>query len=37
MHDAKKAGTDLVSAALDFYREYTTTKAQTDSAALHRA
>jgi hypothetical protein len=37
LHDAKKAGGDLVSAALDFYREYTSAQASASSAALHRA
>jgi hypothetical protein len=37
MHDAKKAGGDLVSAACDFYKEYTSAKDQANSAALHRA
>jgi hypothetical protein len=37
MHDAKKAGNDYVSAALDFYKEYTSAKGQANSAALHRA
>jgi hypothetical protein len=37
LHDAKKAGGDLISAALDFYREYTSAQASASSAALHRA
>jgi hypothetical protein len=37
MHDAKKAGSDFVSAACDFYKEYTSAKDQANSAALHRA
>jgi hypothetical protein len=37
LHDAKKAGGDLVSAALDFYREYTSAQASAHTAALHRA
>jgi len=37
MHDAKKAGTDFVSAAIDFYKEYTSAKGQANTAALHRA
>jgi hypothetical protein len=36
-HDAKKAGADFVSAAIDFYREYTSAQASARSAALHRA
>ncbi len=36
-HDAKKAGADFVSAAIDFYREYTSAQASAKSAALHRA
>jgi len=37
LHDAKKAGGDFISAALDFYREYTSAQASANSAALHRA
>jgi hypothetical protein len=37
LHDAKKAGGDFISAALDFYREYTSAQASASSAALHRA
>ena len=37
MHDAKKAGGDLISAALDFYREYTSSQASARSSAIHRA
>jgi len=37
LRDAKKAGGDLISAALDFYREYTSAQASASSAALHRA
>ncbi len=37
MHDAKKAGSDFVNAAVDFYKEYTSAKSQASSAALHRA
>jgi hypothetical protein len=37
LHDAKKAGADFVSAAIDFYREYTSAQASASSAALHRA
>ncbi|HEY8041391.1 MAG TPA: hypothetical protein VIF15_16410 [Polyangiaceae bacterium] len=37
MHDTWKEGADYVKAALDFYREYTSTQAQSRSAALHRA
>jgi hypothetical protein len=37
LHDAKRAGGDLISAALDFYREYTSAQASASSAALHRA
>ena len=36
-HDAKTAAGALVSAALDFYREYTSAQASAKSAALHRA
>jgi hypothetical protein len=35
--DAKKSGADLISAALDFYREYTSAQAAANTAALHRA
>ena len=37
LHDAKRAGGDLISAARDFYREYTSAQASASSAALHRA
>jgi len=37
LHDAKKAGGDFISAALDFYREYTSSQASANGAALHRA
>jgi hypothetical protein len=37
LHDAKKTGGDLISAALDFYREYTSAQASASTAALHRA
>lgn len=37
LKDARKAGDDLVSAALDFYREYTGAKASERGAALHRS
>jgi len=37
LHDAKKGAGDFVSAALDFYREYTSAQASASSAALHRA
>jgi hypothetical protein len=37
LHDAKKAGAEFVSTALDFYREYTSAQASARSAALHRA
>jgi hypothetical protein len=36
-HDAKKSGGDLVAAALDFYKEYSSAQAATRNAALHRA
>jgi hypothetical protein len=35
--DCKKDAGDYIKAALDFYREYVSTQAQTQSAALHRA
>jgi hypothetical protein len=37
MHDAKKDAEDYISAALDFYREYTSSKASEASATLHRS
>lgn len=37
LKDARKSGDDLVSAALDFYREYTGAKASERGAALHRS
>ena len=37
LHDAKKGAGDFISAALDFYREYTSAKAAADAAALGRA
>ena len=37
LHDAKKAGAEFVSTALDFYREYTSAQASARSAGLHRA
>jgi hypothetical protein len=37
LHDAKKSASDFISAALDFYREYTSAQASAQSAALHRA
>ncbi len=37
LHDAAKTGQDLVSAALDFYKEYTSAKASERGAALHRS
>jgi hypothetical protein len=37
LHDAKKAGADFISTAIDFYREYTSAQASARSAALHRA
>jgi hypothetical protein len=36
-HDAKKSAGDFISAAIDFYREYTSAQASANSAALHRA
>jgi hypothetical protein len=36
-HDYEKDAKDLLSRALDFYKEYVDTKAQTAMAALHRA
>jgi hypothetical protein len=36
MHDAKKDAADYISAALDFYREYTSAKASEAGATLHR-
>ena len=36
-HDAKKSAGDFISAALDFYREYTSAQASAQTAALHRA
>ncbi len=36
-HDAKKSAGDFISAAIDFYREYTSAQASASSAALHRA
>jgi len=35
--DAQKADSDFVQAAIDFYREYQSTKAQAQAAALHGA
>ncbi len=37
LKDASKSGDDLVSAALDFYREYTGAKTSELGAALHRS
>jgi hypothetical protein len=37
LSDAKKSAGDLISAALDFYREYTSAQAAANTAALHRA
>ena len=37
LHDVKKGAGDFISAALDFYREYTSAQASANSAALHRA
>jgi hypothetical protein len=37
LHDAKKGASDFISAAIDFYREYTSAQASASSAALHRA
>jgi len=37
MHDAEKDAADYVKAGLDFYRDYVSTDAQTQAAALHRA
>jgi hypothetical protein len=37
LHDAKKGAGDFISAALDFYREYTSAQASASAAALHRA
>ena len=37
LHDVKKGAGDFISAALDFYREYTSAQASASSAALHRA
>jgi hypothetical protein len=37
LKDAHKSGDDLVSAALEFYREYTGAKASERGAALHRS
>jgi len=37
LKDARKSGDDLVSAALDFYREYTGAKSSERAAALHRS
>jgi len=36
-HDSEKDATDLMNKALDFYKEYVDTKAQTMMAAIHRA
>jgi hypothetical protein len=37
MHDSASQATQFVQAALDFYREYVTTQAQTRNAAVHVA
>jgi hypothetical protein len=37
LSDARKSAGDLISAALDFYREYTSAQATANTAALHRA
>jgi len=37
LKDARKSGDDLVSAALEFYREYTGAQASERGAALHRS
>lgn len=36
LHDAAKDAGDYVKAALDFYRDYVSTEAQTQGAALHK-
>jgi hypothetical protein len=36
-HDAQQDASDYVKAALDFYRDYVSTDAQTQAAALHKA
>jgi hypothetical protein len=36
MHDAQKDASDHVKSALDFYRDYVSTEAQTQAAALHK-
>jgi hypothetical protein len=36
-HDGKKDAGDFISAALDFYREYTSSKSAERNAALHRS
>jgi hypothetical protein len=36
LHDAAKDAGDYVKAALDFYRDYVSTQAQTQGAALHK-
>jgi hypothetical protein len=37
MHDAQKSGADFVSAALDFYKEYSSSVADANKAAIHAA
>jgi hypothetical protein len=36
MHEVQKDATDYVKAGVDFYRDYVTTAAQTQAAALHK-
>jgi hypothetical protein len=36
MHDAQKDAADYVKAGIDFYRDYVSTDAQTQAAALHK-
>jgi hypothetical protein len=37
MRDGEKSATTFVQAALDFYKEYQTAKAQAEAAAVHGA